>query len=159
MEDAKADAALDGMAKTGGAHPAVDRMHARRAAAEGAVAAAAAVKDEHALVVDPRPAAQAIAVAMDADAATKAFESIDKDGSGAISRIEVIQACKADEGVRSLLGLPEKIKQEYHARKGLQPPPGESLHAACRLLLATCCLLLAACRLPLAACCLLMADG
>jgi len=39
----------------------------------------------------------------------EAFKLIDGNGNGSLTRIEVIKACRKDEQVRKLLGLPEKL--------------------------------------------------
>ena len=46
----------------------------------------------------------------------EAFARIDTNGDGVLSRIEVIKACRADEGVRMLLRLPQVIRQEDGTR-------------------------------------------
>jgi Ca2+-binding EF-hand superfamily protein len=44
------------------------------------------------------------------------FRLIDKNGDGALSRAEVIKACRANEKVHTLLGLPKNIRQEDGTR-------------------------------------------
>jgi hypothetical protein len=44
------------------------------------------------------------------------FEMIDKNGDKKLSRAEVIKVCRANEGVRTLLGLPANIRQEDGTR-------------------------------------------
>ncbi|KAL1511747.1 hypothetical protein AB1Y20_005035 [Prymnesium parvum] len=46
----------------------------------------------------------------------EAFQLIDKNGDGTLTRIEVIQACRHDARVRELLRLPETIRQEDGSR-------------------------------------------
>ena len=55
-----------------------------------------------------------------AECAAAAFAKIDKDASGDISRIELIQAVRSDAGVRSLLGLPATIRQEDGSRDAFE---------------------------------------
>ena len=50
----------------------------------------------------------------------EAFELIDKNGDGRLTRIEVIQACKHDPRVRELLRLPETIRQEDGSREAFE---------------------------------------
>ena len=45
-----------------------------------------------------------------------AFEVIDRNRDGVLSRIEVIKACRSNAYVRSLLGLPSVIRQEDGSR-------------------------------------------
>ena len=128
LDDARADAQLAGGVLTGGAHPAVERMKARQAAAAKAAAeatgeAAAAPRGSTAIVPSEVAGGQKAAVAAieaDAAAAAAAFAKIDKDGSGAITRIEVIQAAKRDSDLRTMLGLPAAIKQEDGSREALE---------------------------------------
>ena len=116
LEDAQADAKLSGLVRTGGAHPAVERMKARKAASEAKAETTGAL-----VVSEAKSKAKTADAAAEADAvATAAFERIDKDGSGTLSRIEIIQACKIDPGVRSLLGIPAAIRQEDGSRDALE---------------------------------------
>ncbi|KAH8057901.1 hypothetical protein JL722_6442 [Aureococcus anophagefferens] len=46
----------------------------------------------------------------------EAFDFIDKDHNGALTRAEVIRACRRSAKVRDLLGLPEHIRQEDGTR-------------------------------------------
>ena len=46
----------------------------------------------------------------------EAFNRIDKNGDGTLSRIEVVQALRSSEEVRMLLHLPQKIRQEDGTR-------------------------------------------
>ena len=88
LDDARADAQLAGGVLTGGAHPAVERMKARQAAAAKAAAeatgeAAAAPRGSTAIVPSEVAGGQKAAVAAieaDAAAAAAAFAKIDKDG-------------------------------------------------------------------------------
>ena len=50
----------------------------------------------------------------------EAFAWIDRNGDGTISRIELIQACRRDERVRALLGLPQTIRQEDGTRDAFE---------------------------------------
>ena len=50
----------------------------------------------------------------------EAFQLIDKNSDGVLTRIEVIKACRADAEVRVLLGLPEKIRQEDGTRDAFE---------------------------------------
>ena len=65
----------------------------------------------------PQAAAPSQSPTTAADAAIlEAFHLIDKNGDGLLSRIEIIKACRADERIRSLLGLPKNIRQEDGTR-------------------------------------------
>ena len=44
-----------------------------------------------------------------------AFATIDANGNGSSSRAEMIKACRRDEEVRALLGLPSRIGEEQRA--------------------------------------------
>jgi hypothetical protein len=46
----------------------------------------------------------------------EAFARIDANQSGTLSRAEVIKACRSDEAIRTLLGLPQEIRQEDGTR-------------------------------------------
>ena len=50
----------------------------------------------------------------------EAFALIDKDGSGTITRIKVIKACRNEPRVRQLLQLPESIRQEDGTRDAFE---------------------------------------
>jgi len=52
--------------------------------------------------------------------ARRAFELIDKDGNGKLSRAEVILAVRRDVAVRVLLGLPATIRQEDGSRDAFE---------------------------------------
>lgn len=54
------------------------------------------------------------------EAVRAAFALIDKNGDGALSRIEVIQACKKHPSVRALLSLPASIRQEDGTRDSFE---------------------------------------
>lgn len=43
---------------------------------------------------------------------SKAFQMIDKNGDGVLSRSEVIKACRKEDAVRELLGLPRNLKDD-----------------------------------------------
>ena len=118
LEDARADALLGGATLTGGAHPAVERMKARAAAAGTAIVPSAAAAQQKA-AADAISSAQADPEGVTA-AVVAAFEKIDKDGSGTISRIEVVQACKRHDDLRCMLGLPEHIRQEDGSHTALE---------------------------------------
>ena len=47
----------------------------------------------------------------------EAFDLMDRNSDGKLTRIEVIQACKNDERVREMLGLPTNIRQEDGTRE------------------------------------------
>ena len=49
-----------------------------------------------------------------------AFERIDTNGDGFLSRAEVIKACRSDALVRQLLGLPQTIRQEDGSRDAFE---------------------------------------
>ena len=49
-----------------------------------------------------------------------AFRRIDANGDGVLSRIEVIKACRANEDIRALLGLPKVIRQEDGTRDAFE---------------------------------------
>jgi hypothetical protein len=67
------------------------------------------------------PEAEAISLpAHICENAKAAFEKMDKNGDGMCSRIEVIQACKSDPSIRSLLGMPEKVRQEDGTRDAFE---------------------------------------
>eukprot|EP00966_Prymnesium_polylepis_P287133 6631815-Prymnesium_polylepis.1 len=51
---------------------------------------------------------------------TEAFQLIDRNGDGTLTRIEVIQACRHDARVRELLRLPETIRQEDGSREAFE---------------------------------------
>ena len=73
-------------------------------------------------VPDPRKAVKA------------AFELIDKNGDGELSRIEVIKAVRTHASVRALLSLPEVIRQEDGTRDVLlQGRLNPRLHASLRM--------------------------
>ena len=55
-------------------------------------------------------------VTLDEAAIIAAFERIDVNGSGTLSRIEIIKACRNDLSIRTLLGLPRVIRQEDGTR-------------------------------------------
>ena len=50
----------------------------------------------------------------------EAFSLIDANGDGVLSRAEVIKACRANERVRTLLGLPKNIRQEDGTRDSFE---------------------------------------
>ena len=50
----------------------------------------------------------------------EAFERIDTNGDGVLSRAELIRACRVDERVRQLLGLPRAIRQEDGTRDAFE---------------------------------------
>jgi len=52
--------------------------------------------------------------------AMAAFHAIDKNGDGEISRIEVLQACRQEDGIRTLLGMPERVRQEDGSRDAFE---------------------------------------
>jgi len=52
--------------------------------------------------------------------ARRAFELIDRDGGGTLSRAEVILAVRRDVAVRALLGLPATIRQEDGSRDNFE---------------------------------------
>ena len=57
----------------------------------------------------PRASASELGIA-------EAFALMDVNGDGALSRIEVIKACRQHERIRRLLGLPRTIRQEDGSR-------------------------------------------
>ena len=58
----------------------------------------------------------------EADDATcsMAFSLIDRNRDGVLTRIEVIRACREQERVRTLLGLPQQIRQEDGSREAFE---------------------------------------
>eukprot|EP00966_Prymnesium_polylepis_P144397 3334345-Prymnesium_polylepis.1 len=45
------------------------------------------------------------------------FERMDRNRDGMLSRIEIVQACRRDEKVRALLGLPRAVRREDGSRE------------------------------------------
>ena len=69
------------------------------------------------LVLAQMPPAPRTASMVDAfERCEQVFRLLDKNGDGVLSRIEIIQACRKDEGVANLLRIPQQVRQEDGSR-------------------------------------------
>ena len=74
----------------------------------------------HGSAVGTAPHCRASEAALRRAAIARAFARIDRNGDGVLSRIEVIKACRDDESIRVLLGLPRVIRQEDGTRDAFE---------------------------------------
>ena len=68
------------------------------------------------LPASPRPGTMADVY----DRCEQVFELLDKNSDGKLSRIEIIQACRKDERVATLLRIPKQIRQEDGSRNAFE---------------------------------------